>query len=188
MIAAGVDVNSIFTRSMLTEALAVTIATRSIGPVLLAISTSIFNLIASQPDVDWDLRSADGNTMLQQTLFADVCSVQHLLPWDKIDLYACNDLGENIMHSCCKYDSDSDEQDRIVTLVKLLLRLGAQGLVLGVNDDGKRPSEVGGWPVLLTLLGQAEVEASHIVSACLSRVIAVDALTGIIMSYYTTFS
>jgi hypothetical protein len=202
-IKAGVDVNSIFAYSVLTKALCDVITSQSVASA--AASISVFNLIASQPDVDWDLRATDGDTILQQILFIDVCSVQHLLPWDKIDLYACNDLGDNILHSCCRHVSDTRMsihmtnilqspfeandvvRDRIATLVKLLLRLGAQGLALCTNDDGKRASELCDWPSLRTLLVKAETDAAHIVSTCLSHVIEIDTLVHIVMSYYTAF-
>jgi hypothetical protein len=185
-IKAGVNVNSTWTDSMLARALIRTVS-QSNTPFA-ADSVSVFNLIASQPDMDWDLRAANGDALLQQTLDVDVCVVQHLLPWDKIDLDTCNDRGDNILHSCCRYDSGGSDEvcDRIVTLIHLLLRHGARELVLRLNDDGKRPSEVSRSD-RQGLLIQAEREAAHISSTCLSHFIGVSVLVRLVMAYYTTF-
>jgi hypothetical protein len=188
-IAAGVSVNSTWRSPMLTTALRTLSANYLDAPhAASAHAIAVFNLIASQPDVDWDIRGLDGSTVLQQTVDMNMCNVHHLLPWDKIDLDASNYRGDNILHSCCRFGGAGGiglvARNRISAFVDILMLHGADGSALRRNNHGQRPSGIDGWPDLQNRLVQIEKKVERVISECLMYAIGVAALVHVIMDYY----
>jgi hypothetical protein len=125
--------------------------------------------------------------MLERTLGVDMGKVHHLLPWGKIDLDACNDQGDNILHSCCRHGAgtlDEAVSDRILEFIHILMLHGAERLTICRNNYGDRPSEVVQLPDFQSLLRRMEEDGERTVSTCLLQVIGISALVRVVVDYF----
>jgi hypothetical protein len=144
---------------------------------------AVLGWIVSRPDIDWQKRAYMGAPILHQLHGNALYILQDVLPWDQIDIHACDDQGDNIIHQCAK--TMRNAKGWLSPLIAMLLRRGSGTLVLCVNDAGDRPSKFAE-ESLWAQLYQAEKKTMPVVTANLSAVIAVADVVGLVLQYYTS--
>jgi hypothetical protein len=176
VVAAGVSVDSITNVCVLEWAIAVFVAADfEHRPA----SQEVFTWISQR--ADWNVRS-DGDTPLMMNKIAcrDLFYVQHLLPWDRIDVHACDRHGNNSLHAYARSLHNS-----AVEFIGRLVSRGSVTLALSVNDSGQRPSAVAATYVTRNRLHRMERAAKGAVMSRLSLVIPIVHLVNVIMMFYT---
>jgi hypothetical protein len=147
------------------------------------VAMAVLGWIISQPDIDWERRSYMDAPLLHQLHGNVLYTLQDVLLWDQIDIHACDDQGDNIIHCCAK--TMRHDFGSLSALIAMLLHRGSGTLVLSVNDAGDRPSNFAG-AITWQQLRQAEKETMTAVIAYLSEVVAVADVIGLMLQYYTS--